>query len=198
MFSGIVEGLKPVVSVVHHEESRTVRVDLEDLAATVRTGDSIAIDGCCLTVEGLAGTVAAFRVISETLALTTAADLGEGSRVNVERSLRVGDVLGGHFVTGHVDGVATIVEKREEPGQTWLVAELPGPLAPLVLHKGSIALDGVSLTVALADGPRVAVALVPHTLRSTTLGTKRAGDKLNVETDMIGKWVRQLLPGRAS
>ena len=194
MFSGIVEGLKPVVALRPEAGSMSLSVDLEDLAGGVVTGDSVAIDGCCLTVEAIRGGVATFHAIAETLGLTTLGRLAQGSRVNVERSLRVGDQLGGHFVTGHVDGVGTVAERRDGPDQTWMTVELPRALADFVIHKGSIALDGVSLTVAEAAGSRVSVALIPHTLGHTTLGSRSSGDKLNVECDLIGKWVKRLLP----
>ena len=171
MFSGIVEGLKAVVRVTADAERRSLAVDLQDLAGGVRSGDSVAIDGCCLTVTGLAGTVATFDVVGETLRLTTLGDLAPGVRVNVERSLRIGDQLGGHFVTGHVEGVGTILAKEARPSETWLTVELPAGLSDLVLHKGSIAFDGVSLTVAAVSGPRVSAALIPHTLARTTLGS---------------------------
>jgi riboflavin synthase len=195
MFSGIVEGLKTVVSQRDDESGKTIAVDLAELAAGVRTGDSVAIDGCCLTVEALSGAVATFHAIGETLRLTTLGGLRRGSRVNVERSLKVGDQLGGHLVSGHVDGVAPVVGKRRDADQTWMTVDLPVPLSELVLLKGSIALDGVSLTVAGIDGRRVSVALIPHTLEHTTLGSRETGASLNVECDMIGKWVRRLLPG---
>jgi riboflavin synthase len=196
VFSGIVEGLKAVVRVTADAERRSLAVDLQDLAGGVRSGDSVAIDGCCLTVTGLAGTVATFDVVGETLRLTTLGDLAPGVRVNVERSLRIGDQLGGHFVTGHVEGVGTILAKEARPSETWLTVELPAGLSDLVLHKGSIAFDGVSLTVAAVSGPRVSAALIPHTLARTTLGSKTKGDRVHVECDLIGKWVKQLLPGR--
>jgi riboflavin synthase len=193
VFSGIVEGLKAVVQVKSEAARRSLRVDLQELAAGVRAGDSVAIDGCCLTVTGLEGTVAAFDVVGETLRLTNLGTLSAGSRVNVERSLKVGDQLGGHFVTGHVEGVGTIAGKEERPDETWLTVEVPPALADLVLHKGSIAFDGVSLTVAQVTGTRVSAALIPHTLAHTTLGTKTKGDRVHVECDLIGKWVKQLL-----
>ena len=194
MFSGIVEGLKPVVQVGAEADRRNLRVDLQELAQGVRPGDSVAIDGCCLTVTVLEGTVAAFDVVGETLRLTTLGSLAPGARVNVERSLRVGDQLGGHFVTGHVEGVGTIVSKEARKDETWLTVELPAGLSDLVIHKGSIAFDGVSLTVASTAGSRVSAALIPHTLAHTTLGSKGKGDRVHVECDLIGKWVKQLLP----
>jgi riboflavin synthase len=194
MFSGIVEGLKPIIAVRTSAGAMALSVDLEDLARGVKSGDSIAIDGCCLTAEELSGSAASFHAVGETLRMTTLGGLAPGARVNVERSLKVGDVLGGHFVTGHVDGVGTIVEKRQDPDQTWMTVDLPADLPAFVIHKGSIALDGVSLTLARVAGSRVSVALIPHTLSVTTLGAKGPGGKLNVECDLIGKWVKQLLP----
>lgn len=194
MFSGIVEGLKTVVATQAEAHRRSLRVDLQELAQGVRTGDSVAIDGCCLTVTALDGTVASFDVVGETIRLTTLGAVAPGARVNVERSLRVGDQLGGHFVTGHVEGVGTIVVKEARPAETWLTVELPAGLSALVIHKGSIAFDGVSLTVAGIEGSRVSAALIPHTLAHTTLGSKGKGDRVHVECDLIGKWVKQLLP----
>jgi riboflavin synthase len=194
VFSGIVEGTKPVVRVRLDPASERLWIDLEDLAAGVRPGDSVAIDGCCLTVTDLAGSVASFDVVSETLRMTNLGGLAAGARVNVERSLKIGDALGGHFVTGHVEGTAPIVAKEPGAGQTTLTVELPPALRTLVLHKGSIALDGVSLTVAGIEGSRVSVALIPYTLDHTTLGAKKPGDRVHVECDLIGKWVKQLLP----
>jgi riboflavin synthase len=195
MFTGIVEGLRPVVSAETGAGAAVLRVDLRDLAAGVRTGDSVAIDGCCLTVTNLEGSVARFDVVGETLRLTTLGSLAAGTLVNVERSLRIGDALGGHFVTGHVEGVGTIVEKDPGPDETRLVVELPAGLSDGVLHKGSITFDGVSLTVTGVQGARVSAALIPHTLAHTTLGKKGKGDRVHVECDLIGKWVKHLLPG---
>jgi riboflavin synthase len=195
MFSGIVEGLRPVVSAETGAGAARLSVDLRDLAAGVRAGDSVAIDGCCLTVTGLEGSVARFDVVGETLRLTTLGSLAAGMLVNVERSLRIGDALGGHFVTGHVEGVGTIVEKEARPDETRLVVALPEGLSDGVLHKGSIAFDGVSLTVTGVQGSRVSAALIPHTLAHTTLGQKGKGDRVHVECDLIGKWVKHLLPG---
>src|SRR5262249_49587192 len=132
VFSGIVEAMKPVVSVRVGNDARRLGIDLEELSAGVREGDSVAIDGCCLTVTGLTGSVASFDVVSETLRMTNLGSLAAGARVNVERSLRVGDQLGGHFVTGHVEGVAPIVAKEALPGETRLSVELPPTLLALV------------------------------------------------------------------
>lgn len=193
MFTGIVEGKRPLVEATAGSGSLRLGVDLRDLAEGVGVGDSIAVRGCCLTATGLAGSVASFHLMGETLGLTLFGSLRAGDLVNVERSLRVGDRLGGHFVSGHVDGLGTVVSVDSRPGQTDLIVRLPAPLAELVIPKGSIALDGVSLTLTSISGPDVGVALIPHTLEATTLGALRAGDRLHLEMDMIGKWVRKLV-----
>lgn len=193
MFTGIVEGRRRVVGLRREAGSLGLEVDLEDLAQGVRVGDSVALAGCCLTVEELRGTVAAFHLMQETLDLTTFGSLRTGSLVNVERSLRLGDRLGGHLVSGHVDGLGEVTAVDEQAGQTDLRIRLPGSLDRLVVPKGSLSVDGVSLTVAAADGPCVTVCLIPHTLEITTLGLLARGDRVHLEADMIGKWVAKLV-----
>ena len=194
MFSGIVEGQRRLVQTLREGAALRLVVDLEDLAEGVSIGDSIALRGCCLTVDGLRGSEAAFHLMAETLGLTAFGRLAVGDRVNVERSLRLGDRLGGHFVSGHVDGLGRVTAVDARPEQTDLTLELPGHLAGQVIPKGSISIDGVSLTLAAIEGPRVTVCLIPHTLEVTTLGILKPGDPVHLEMDMIGKWVRQLMP----
>jgi riboflavin synthase len=193
MFTGIVEGLRRAVSVADAPERRRIAVDLGASADGIGVGASVAVNGCCLTVVALDGPVATFDLIAETLRKTAFGDLVAGDLVNVERCLRLGDRLDGHLVQGHVDGVGTLVAREDLPGETRLTVELPPDLAadPVVL-KGSIALDGVSLTIAAVEGRRVTVCLIPHTLTITTLGRRRVGDRLHVETDVLGKMVRDL------
>ncbi|HYC76370.1 MAG TPA: riboflavin synthase [Planctomycetota bacterium] len=197
MFTGIVEGLRPVTAVADAPGRRRLTLSLGPVAEGLTTGSSLAVNGCCLTVVRLNGDVAEFDVVSETLARTALGALKPGDRVNVERCLRLDARVEGHLVQGHVDGVARVVERRDLPGETRLTVELPPELAadPVVL-KGSIALDGVSLTVAAVDGRRVTAALIPHTLAITTLGGKRIGDPIHVETDVLGKMVRDLFEKR--
>ena len=196
MFTGIVEGLRRVVAVADGDGYRRLSIDLETTASRALIGASIAVNGCCLTVEKTEGTVATFCAITETLSKTTLGGLAVGDRVNVEPSLRAGDDLGGHFVTGHVDGVGTVAARDDRSGEVWITVEVPETLADLVVPKGSITIDGVSLTVAAIDGRRVSVALIPHTLAVTTLGGRRTGDRINLEMDTFGKWVRSFLKGR--
>lgn len=200
MFTGIVEGTAPVLAVRPRGGGARIVVELGPLADGVKIGDSVALSGCCLTVVELREGVASFDAIPETLSRTWLGRLRAGDRVNVERSLRAGDRLGGHLVQGHIDGLARIVARREEGGgaggegaQVVFELEAPRALTDDMVEKGSIALDGVSLTLTAAEPERFAVALIPHTLAVTTFGGRREGDEVNVETDVIGKWVRRLV-----
>lgn len=195
MFTGIVEGQRPVVRADHHDGGLTLGLDLGDLSDGVAVGDSIAVSGCCLTVEELKGSVARFHLMAETLGLTTFGETAVGQQRNVERSLQVGDRLGGHFVSGHIDGVGTVTGIAAEEGQTDLTISVPASLAELVIPKGSITIDGVSLTIAGIEGPEVTVCLIPHTLEVTSLGSLGVGGAVHLEMDMIGKWVQRLMPG---
>ncbi|MCC7273856.1 MAG: riboflavin synthase [Alphaproteobacteria bacterium] len=162
-------------------------------AADLADGASVACSGCCLTV--IASGPGWFRVSAsaETLARTTLGRWREGTAVNLEAALRLGDTLGGHLVSGHVDGVAVLRERAPEGDSLRLVYELPAGFERFVAVKGSIAIDGVSLTVNRVDGPRVAVNIIPHTLEVTTLGAAAPGDPANFEIDMIARYVARLL-----
>jgi riboflavin synthase len=199
MFTGIVEGLRAVVAVEDGPGRRGLKIALGDSAPGVTEGASIAVNGCCLTVASLAADVAAFDVIAETLRRTSLGGLRVGDRVNVERCVRLDGRLDGHLVQGHVDGVGRVLHREESPGETRLTVELPAEVAadPLVL-KGSIALDGVSLTLAELGTRHAVVCLIPKTLAWTTLGFRRVGDAVNVETDVIGKMVRAWMERRGS
>jgi riboflavin synthase len=155
-------------------------------------GESIAVNGCCLTV--VTSTADSFRVEAspETLRRTRLGALEPGMRVNLERSLRVGDRLGGHWVQGHVDGVGKVLERREEGGSRILAFSLPAALAPFFVEKGSVAVDGVSLTVNAVQSDRFRVALIPETLERTTLADRGVGDSVNLEADLVGKYVARL------
>jgi riboflavin synthase len=193
MFTGIVEGARQVVAREGSPAGVALRIALADLAAGVPLGASIAIDGCCLTVTANDGGIAAFDVAPETLARTTLGDLAPGDLVHVERSLRLGDRVDGHLVTGHVDGVA-ILEAVETRGiERDLFVTLPPRFRRLVVEKGSLALAGVSLTVAEITATGVRVMIIPHTAEVTTLSRQVVGSRLNFEVDPIGKWVERWL-----
>ena len=192
MFTGIVEGLCPVVAVRRGAVWR-LTIELGELANDVKPGDSVAIDGACLTAVAVEGSRVDFEAIGETLARTTLASLSVGRKVNIERSLRVGDRLGGHFVAGHVDAVGMIRAKRPQPNQTLLRVAIPAELMRFVAVKGSVAVDGVSLTVVEVAREAFAVALIPFTLEHTTLGFKGPGDAVNVEVDLLARYVAKRL-----
>ena len=192
MFTGIIESMCPVVALRRGATWR-LTVDLGELADDAKLGDSISINGVCLTVAALSGSRASFDAIGETIERSALARLAEGERVNVERSLRMGDRFGGHFVAGHVDGVGTIRAKDERPTQTVVRVAVAPELTRLMATKGSVAVDGVSLTLVDVTRDSFAVALIPFTLAETTLGTKRSGDPVNVEVDLLARYVARLL-----
>jgi len=198
MFTGIVEELGEVVSVEHLAEAARLTVRGPRVTADVAHGDSIAVNGVCLTVTAVAGATFAADVMAETLSRAALGTLEPGSPVNLERSLRVGDRLGGHMVQGHVDGVGTVVSRAA--GEHWDVVRIAVPpgLSRYLVEKGSVAVDGVSLTVsALGDGPDgqpwFEVSLIPTTLAATTLGQLPPGGGVNLEVDVIGKYVERML-----
>ena len=193
MFTGIVEELGHVVSLAHGPDSAVVKIRGPLVTADAAPGASIAVNGICLTVVELDADSFCVDVMAETLRRTCLGELTPGSPVNLERALAVGDRLGGHLVQGHVDGTGTILARQ--PGDRWEVVtiSLPGELARYVVEKGSITVDGVSLTIAGLDDVSFQVSLIPTTLALTTLGTKQVGDLVNLEVDVLAKYVERLL-----
>jgi riboflavin synthase len=195
VFTGLIEDLGTVAAV--ERVSKGVRLSVQTRLEEIGHGASVAVDGVCLTaVEVAAGRFTA-DVSAETLARSTLGDRKAGDRVNLERPMALGDRLGGHLVLGHVDGVGSIAS-REEVGEGFRITlRLPAGLAPLVVEKGSIALDGISLTVnELLDPDGIALFIIPETLRATTWGIKPVGARVNVEADILGKHVARLLQFR--
>ena len=196
MFTGLVREVGRAVSLARTSSGAELRVDVKGLAAGLAVGDSVSISGACLTMTELSGSAATFDVVEETLRRTTLGRLRGGDKVNLEPSVRAGEPLGGHFVTGHVDGVATCRSRRGvgEGAEVFFegLATEDALLADVV-EKGSIAVDGVSLTVAGLDPRGFSVALVPHTLRETTLGELAPGARVNVETDLLVKAVCRVI-----
>jgi riboflavin synthase alpha subunit len=194
MFTGLVEAMGTVATLGPRGAGwRLAVVVPRPIGEELRPGHSLAVNGACLTVVEIEGPRLGFDLAEETLRVTTFGDLRPGESVNLERPLRLGDRLGGHLVLGHVDEVGRIVEVTPEGAGRRLVLETPGALRGLLIPKGSVAVDGVSLTVADLDGNRLAVAVIPHTLAATTLGTRQAGARVNLEVDVIGKYVRAIL-----
>ena len=192
MFTGLVQALGTIAATSDTRGGRQLRVSEPALAPALQLGESVAVCGACLTVVAAQCDTFDFEVGPETLAKTTLGTLAAGDRVNLERALRVGDALGGHFVTGHVDCVGTVLE--EVVTGEWLTVwfGFPSEFADLLVSKGSVAVDGVSLTVVDAERDRLSVMLIPHTRAHTTLGGKRPGGAVNLEFDLLAKHVRKL------
>ncbi len=193
MFTGIVEGLATVESITPRGAAYRLQLDLGPISEGVKIGDSVAVDGACLTVVTIRGVRAEFDVIRETIERTAFASLRVKDKVNIERSMRAGDRFHGHIVAGHVDGAGKIRVKRNDGGQVWLEVEVPPSLTGFMIEKGSVTIDGVSLTLTAVAERHFAVALIPHTLSLTTLGPKTVGSLVNIEVDQLGKWIRRLL-----
>ncbi len=193
MFTGIIEHLGKVKQIKRQASSALVVVDIGPLSSDVNSGDSIAINGSCLTVTRIGGPDVSFDVSTETLSKTTIGELRVSDKVNIEGSLKIGDKLGGHFVTGHVDGVGVISKKENKVGQCTIWFSVSEELADMMIKKGSVAMDGISLTIVDIEEKSFSVALIPYTLEETTLGFKEVGQKVNIETDMLGKWVKRIL-----
>jgi riboflavin synthase len=193
MFTGIIENKGNVLKAEYRgqEKRLTLRIhmDLTDL----KLGDSININGVCLTVAEKRGQTIELDLSLETLEKTILGELKEGDKVNFERALRLTDRLGGHIVTGHIDGIGVIIEKRRERDFFGLRIRIPQAISRYVVQKGSIAIDGISLTVNECQGEEIQITLIPYTLEKTTLIEKRVGDRVNVEADILGKYVEKML-----
>jgi len=194
MFTGLVADKGRVGAVDRGADGARIRVETT-LAAELAEGDSVAVNGACLTATEVGEREFAADAMHQTLSLTTIGDLAAGDEVNIELPLRAGDRLGGHIVQGHVDGVGTIGSVSEDGFARRVAIELPDDLAPLVVERGSLAVEGVSLTVAVIDGTTAEVSLIPETLERTTLGSLGEGDRVNVECDVLARYVRKAIGG---
>jgi riboflavin synthase len=197
VFTGIVRERGRVASVDGGGDGGIrIRLEAPLTAPEAAVGDSVSLNGCCLTVVEVDGRTLAFDAVPETLARSSLAGLGEGAQLNVEAAVRAGEPLGGHYVQGHVDGVGTVrsVEPEGEGKRLWFGA--PADVLRYCVEKGSVAVDGVSLTIAALDEAGFAVALIPHTLAETTLGTAVPGTRVNLEADVLAKYVERLVAVR--
>jgi riboflavin synthase len=195
MFTGIVETSGEIVSIVHREGGARLVVRVGAMAGELTMGESVAVNGCCLTVTEFdaAAQTAAFDLLIETLRVTNLGDQRKGSVVNLERSLRVGDRLSGHFVQGHVDATAKIIALESVGMDHRFAVELPKEWAHLVVHKGSLCVNGISLTVAEVGEAQAEFWIIPHTYTETNLRTLKAGDRVNLEFDMLAKHVAVMM-----
>ncbi len=193
MFTGIIQKVSRVADVRRSGGSWLLGLEPGELTEEISVGDSVAVDGVCLTATQVDKGLVEFDMAEETVHRTTLGDRSRGDRVNVELALRPGDRLGGHFVTGHIDGVGAIRELKQL-GEDWrLTVAVPEELGELLVEKGSVAVEGRSLTVAGSPSRTFDVAVVPHTMQSTTLQHKEAGDSVNIECDLLGKYVRKFM-----
>ena len=193
MFTGIIVGTGKVTKLDQKTKNRSairMTVNLGKYAKGLKIGQSVAINGVCLSATKISKNNCVFEMIDETTKKTDLGNVKAGSTVNIERSLKVGDRLEGHFVLGHIDGVATITKIEKKPKEVKFWFKVPKKLTKYVVKKGSIALDGISLTVVDAKKDLASVCLIPHTIKVTNFNSKKVGDKLNIETDILGKYIK--------
>lgn len=193
MFTGIVEETGSVMSIVSGSDSGKIRIRADLVLEGTKIGDSIAVNGVCLTVTELDNNSFCADVMPETLRRSDLGGLKYGDRVNLERAMAADGRFGGHIVSGHIDGTGHIISVKREKNAVWIRISAKKEILALIVEKGSIAIDGISLTVAASDGESFSVSVIPHTGAQTTLLSKQAGDTVNLENDIIGKYVRHLL-----
>lgn len=197
MFTGLVAELGTVVALKPLNQSYNITVKANKVLNNLKIGDSVAVNGACLTVVKISGSDFTADVMPETVKLTNLRHLKSGDKVNLERTLRLCDGLDGHIVSGHVEGVGIIASKKAEGIAEVVTIKTPPELLKYIIKKGSIAIDGISLTVTEVTATGFSVSLIPHTAAETTLGFKKPGDEVNLETDIIGKYVEHLLNFKA-
>lgn len=193
MFTGLVEEKGTVAEVTQTGSSSDLVIFAERVAEDATLGASIAINGCCLTVVAIDGSRLTFQAGTETLSRTNLGQLQVGSQVNLERSLQVGQRMGGHYVSGHIDALGVVDQRNDDGSWAEFWFRVPPQLTRQMASKGSVAIDGISLTLVEVEQERFSVALIPHTLDVTTLGQRKVGDTVNLETDLLAKYVQQQL-----
>jgi len=193
MFTGLVQSLATVRELKLEDPGARLVITDELTSCRTAVGESIAINGCCLTVVSLDGNAMVFEIGPETLQRTTLGELAGGDPVNLEMSLRLGDPVGGHLVSGHIDGFGVIDQRHDQREWSTYWVRVPNELTRQMASKGSVAIDGVSLTLVDVEEDRFSVALIPHTLKVTTLGARQVGDRVNLETDLLAKYVERQL-----
>ncbi len=192
MFTGIIEGLGNIIRFDKKTSNRSaakMKIKLGKIAKGLKIGDSVAINGVCLTAINISKDVAEFEMIGETIQKTNLGTLQSGNKVNIEKSLKVGERLEGHFVLGHVDDVGVISKMDKQPNQIKIWTKVPKELSKYIIKKGSVTVDGISLTVVDVLKDQFSVSIIPHTMKVTNLSYKKVGDKVNIETDILGKYI---------
>lgn len=193
MFTGIIEGPGTISGIKQSGQSRRMAVNADYALDNTKIGDSIAVNGACLTVVSFSGSRFEVDVSPETVAKTTLGKAKIGDRVNLERALRISDRIDGHLVSGHIDGIGTIKSRKTQENAIIITFNIPKTVAYYIIKKGSVAVDGISLTVNECDHESFQVSIIPHTAKLTTFGFKKISDSVNVETDMIGKYVERFV-----
>ncbi|HCW04607.1 MAG TPA: riboflavin synthase, partial [Clostridium sp.] len=193
MFTGIVEEIGKINSIKRGEKSVSLTIDAKKILEDVKLGDSISTNGVCLTVTHFTNSNFTVDVMAETVRKSNLGLLSPGMDVNLERAVKISDRLGGHIVSGHIDGIGNIREVEKEDNAVWITVEAEKGILKYIIYKGSIAIDGISLTVAYVDDQVFKVSIIPHTKNSTTLFNKSIGDTVNLECDLIGKYIEKLI-----
>jgi len=195
MFTGIIEGLGIIEAMRSAGQGKRLTIEADFVLDQTKIGDSIAVNGACLTVVKISGKKFEADLSAETLAVSTFNKAKRGDRLNLERAMRLSDRIDGHLVSGHVDGIG-VIKKLEKSGNSIMVTvSVPEALSRYMIHKGSVAIDGISLTINACEPESFAASIIPHTARLTTIGMKKEGDPVNIETDMIGKYVERFTGG---
>jgi riboflavin synthase len=193
VFTGLIEEIGEIKSIEKGVRSARITIKAETILKDTKVGDSICTNGVCLTVTEFNKNSFSVDVMAETIRNSNLGKLKPGSRVNLERALRLSDRLGGHMVSGHIDGIGTVIDTRKEENATWVSIGTSVDILKYIVHKGSITIDGISLTVAYVDDEKFKVSIIPHTKDETTLVIKSIGDEVNLESDMLAKYVEKLL-----
>ncbi len=193
MFTGIIEGSGTIKKIDSKSEGAVLAIETDIDLAETKIGDSIAVNGACLTAVSFEKKLFKVDMAPETIARTTFKNASAGTKVNIERALRLSDRLDGHLVSGHIDGTGTIASKVKKSNAWIITINVPTKLAEQMIEKGSIAIDGISLTINKCSNKDFEISVIPHTLKMTTIEGKNVGDKVNIETDMLGKYVQKIL-----
>jgi riboflavin synthase len=198
MFTGIIQSIGKIAKLQKTSTGLNITVDCGALSNKIAVSDSVAVNGICLTVTNISGQNVQFDVVKETISKTNLSKLRTGEKVNLEPAIRAGEPFGGHFVQGHIDGIGAITKKGKTAGGYIMEIKASPELTGQMIHKGSIAIDGISLTIMGLKKDRFTVALIPYTLKYTNLGNKPIGAIVNLEADLIGKWIRKSVESKSS
>ena len=196
MFTGIIEEIGTVANIERGAKSSRITVSAERIFDDLKIGDSVSVNGMCATAAEISGNTFTADIMAESMRRTNLGDLKKGSRVNLERAMQLNGRFGGHIVSGHIDGTGVIISQRREDNAVWLTVGAAENIMRYIIEKGSIAIDGVSLTVASVYSDAFAVSLIPHTAGETTLLSKRTGEKVNLECDIMGKYIERFTSGQ--